>query len=101
MKAMVWSKDDPAYRQCALTVMDNIADPDITFDGKGICNYFYELKLSEEQKVFKGKDGEGRPKQLIEKIKNAGRNNQYDWLIGPSGGVDSTYVAYLVKQHGL
>src|SRR5258706_10764294 len=101
MKAMVWSKDDPAYRQCALTVMDNIADPDITFDEKGICNYYYDYKLTEEQNVFKGKDGEGRLKQLIEKIKSAGRNSQYDCLIGLSGGVDSTYVAYLVKQHGL
>ena len=41
---MVCSKTDPGYRQCEVTVMDNIADPDITFDEKGISNYYYEYK---------------------------------------------------------
>ena len=32
---MVLDKNDPDYRQCSLSVMDNIADPDITFDENG------------------------------------------------------------------
>ena len=40
--SMVLSAKDPAYRQCLATVMDNIADTDIAFDEKGICNYYYE-----------------------------------------------------------
>ena len=39
---MVMSKDEAGYRQCSVTVMDNIADPDITFDEDGICNYHYQ-----------------------------------------------------------
>jgi hypothetical protein len=39
---MVFDKNNLNYRQCSLSVMDNIADPDITFDEKGICNYYYE-----------------------------------------------------------
>ena len=42
---MVRDKNDPNYRQCSLSVMDNIADPDITFDENGICNYYYEYLL--------------------------------------------------------
>jgi N-acetyl sugar amidotransferase len=34
-------------------------------------------------------------------MKRAGRGKPYDCLIGVSGGVDSTYVAYLVKKMGL
>ena len=34
-------------------------------------------------------------------LKSDGRGKRYDCLIGLSGGVDSTYVAWLAKQHGL
>jgi len=37
----------------------------------------------------------------VARIKADGRGKKYDCLIGISGGVDSTYVAYLVKQLGL
>ena len=30
------------YQQCTKTVMDNLADPNITFDENGVCNYYYE-----------------------------------------------------------
>ncbi len=98
---MVLSKDDPGYRQCSLTVMDNIADPGIRFDQNGVCNYYYEYKEVESKEVFKGKDGEEKLTQLADRIKAEGKGKPYDCLIGLSGGVDSTYVAYLVKQLGL
>ena len=37
----------------------------------------------------------------IKQIKDYGKNHKYDCLIGLSGGVDSSYVAYLAKQKGL
>ena len=98
---MVLSKNDPNYRQCALTVMDNIADPDIRFDENGICNYYHEYKQAEKEGVFEGAAGEKKLEALVTRIKEAGRGSQYDCLIGLSGGVDSTYVAYLVKKLGL
>ncbi len=98
---MIEGKDDPGYRQCAVTVMDNIADPDIRFDDKGICNYYYEYIQAEKSEVLKGPAGEKMLQQLAGKIRAAGQGKAYDCLIGLSGGVDSTYVAYLVKQLGL
>ena len=95
---MVLAKNDPGYRQCSLTVMDNIADPDITFDENGICNYYYEYKKAAAEGVFTGKEGEKKLSDLVHKIKKEGRDKRYDCLIGLSGGVDSTYVAHLVKQ---
>lgn len=99
--SVVYSKNDPAYRQCTLTVMDNIADPDISFDEKGICNYYYEYLQAEKENVFKGDAGAAKLNALVSKIKEDGKNKRYDCLIGLSGGVDSTYVAWLVHQLGL
>lgn len=98
---IVLSKEDTNYRQCAITVMDNIADPDITFDKEGVSNYFYEYKKAEQENVLTGKAGEEKLHRLAEEIKKNGQGKPYDCLIGLSGGVDSTYVAYLVKQLGL
>jgi N-acetyl sugar amidotransferase len=98
---MVFSKDDPNYRQCSITIMDNIADPDIRFDEKGISNYYYEYLDAARQGLFLGNEGKAKLDQLVSKIKEAGNGKQYDCLIGLSGGVDSSYVAYLVRKCGL
>jgi N-acetyl sugar amidotransferase len=89
------------YRQCAVSVMDTIADPDITFDEKGISNYYYEYLKAEADNVFKGDKGLDKLHDLVKVIKESGRNKPYDCIIGLSGGVDSTYVAYLAKKYGL
>lgn len=98
---MVLDKNDPYYRQCSLSVMDNIADPDITFDEKGICNYYYEYLEAEKQHVLKGEAGEKKYNKIIAQIKADGKGKRYDCILGVSGGVDSTYLAYLAKQAGL
>ncbi|HEX3934426.1 MAG TPA: N-acetyl sugar amidotransferase [Puia sp.] len=98
---MIVSEKDPGYRQCSITVMDNIADPHITFDEKGICNYYHEYQEAARTGVHTGKAGEEELAKLVEKVKKEGQDKPYDCLIGLSGGVDSTYVAYLVKQLGL
>jgi N-acetyl sugar amidotransferase len=98
---MILSNMDPKYQRCSLTVMDNIADNDISFDSKGVCNYFYEYQETAEKEVLEGAEGEKKLNQLVEKIKKEGIGKRYDCLIGLSGGVDSTYVAYLVKKLGL
>ena len=89
------------YQQCAISVMDNIADSDISFDEKGICNYYYDYIKAAGEKVLQGEDGKENIERLITKIKVAGKGKKYDCIMGVSGGVDSTYVAYLAKLHGL
>jgi len=39
--------------------------------------------------------------ETVRKIKEAGKGKRYDCIIGLSGGVDSSYVAYLTKKLGL
>lgn len=90
-----------AYQQCAMSVLDTIADPDITFDADGICNYYHEYKSLESNSVFTGNQGKVQFDAAIQIIKNDGRNKQYDCILGVSGGVDSTYLAWIAKNAGL
>ena len=88
------------YQICTRCVMDT-SDPDISFNEKGFCNHCDAFL--EEVKVVKpqGKERETQLNNLIASIKQAGKNKKYDCLIGVSGGVDSSYVAYIVKELGL
>ena len=98
---MILCEKDPAYRRCALTVMDNIADPDIYFDKEGVCNYYHEYHAAAKKQLFTGETGKHKLDALAEEIKKRGHGKAYDCLIGLSGGVDSSYVAWLVKKYGL
>ena len=89
------------YQQCSMSVMDTIADPDITFDEKGISNYYYEYLAKEKELVLKGEEGEKKLKEIVQKIKTAGKEKKYDCITGVSGGVDSTYLTYMAKKLGL
>ena len=89
------------YQQCTLSLMDTISDPDITFDESGICNYYYEYLRGVENNVVKGAEGKNKLHYIIEQIKEAGKEKPYDCIMGLSGGVDSSYVAYMAKQYGL
>lgn len=82
---------------CTKCVMDQTAS-EITFDENGVCSFckYYDEVLVHE--VFSNKGGEEKLAKLIEEIKVKGKNAKYDCIIGLSGGVDSSYVAYVLKK---
>lgn len=82
---------------CSRCVMDTTAT-EIVFDENGVCNFCHHYDTHLVNEVFSNKDGEEKIDKLIAQIKERGKNRQYDCLIGISGGVDSSYVAYLVKK---
>jgi N-acetyl sugar amidotransferase len=80
--------------------MDTVNDPDLVLDENGICNHCHNFDAA-IAKLPKGEAAKKHFIQTIEKIKVDEKNKPYDCLIGVSGGVDSTYLAYLAKQNGL
>lgn len=87
------------YQICTVTVMDT-TDPDISFDEHGVCNYVGEFA------TFRAGQPplEVRDRLLAEQIatiKAQGKGQRYDCVLGLSGGVDSSYMAYLAKKWGL
>src|SRR6185312_1243950 len=88
------------YEICTRCIMDT-SDPDITFDENGVCNHCRRYDMELPKRVFRGNEAKAKLDALLKRIKEKGRNKEYDCLIGVSGGVDSTYVAYLCKKLGL
>jgi len=77
------------------------SDPEIKFDENGICNYCRTYEEKKNSLVPKPEDKAKRLQEMIEFCREKGKGKKYDCIIGVSGGVDSTYVAYKVKELGL
>jgi len=90
-----------AYRQCSVSVLDTVDDPQMRFDEEGRCHYYHEYLRAEQVEVRKGDAGRLELESLADEIRAAGRGKPYDSIMGLSGGVDSTYVAYVAKELGL
>jgi N-acetyl sugar amidotransferase len=88
------------YGICTRCVMDT-SDPDITFDINGVCNHCRNHDRVVRKTFLRDEERERKFQQIIDKIKNEGRYKNYDCIMGLSGGVDSSYMAYLAKQFGL
>lgn len=89
------------YRICTRCIMDSDDDPYITFDDSGVCNHCHTYEEVSKKRLLYLNKSEKELSAIIEKIKQAGKNNRYDCIVGLSGGGDSTYVAYLAKKLGL
>lgn len=90
------------YQECISCVMDT-TDPDIIFDDKGICNYCIEAeqKKTSKKREWTREEKAEKLRKLVALMKKDGEGKPYDCLIGLSGGVDSSYVTYLLKELGL
>lgn len=91
---------ETTYRMCTRCVMDT-TDPDIRFDENGVCNNCTEYLEKAAIRLLHGEQAKNALDKIIASIREAGKGKDYDCIIGVSGGVDSTYVAYKVKQLGL
>ncbi|MFQ1063064.1 N-acetyl sugar amidotransferase [Bordetella trematum] len=88
------------YQQCTRCLMDT-SDPVITFDQDGVCNHCTRYFTRVQNEVHRGAAGEGMLARIAERIRAEGRGKDYDCIAGVSGGVDSTFVIYKLKQLGL
>ncbi len=88
------------YQICNHCIMDT-TDPEITFDEQGVCNHCRTFGMIAAQHWFPGPEGNTKLKAIVDRIKKDCADNEYDCIIGLSGGVDSSYLAYQASQLGL
>ena len=93
-------RGDRAYRLCVRCIMDT-SDPDIVFDAEGVCNHCHRFDQIAAKRLIPLAERPGRLTALVDSIKRNGCGREYDCVIGVSGGVDSTYVAWLTRELGL
>lgn len=76
-------------------------DPEIFFDEFGICNHCKEYESRAASDLHYDKAGQKKLESIILKIKEDGKGKKYDCVIGVSGGVDSTYLLYMLKRFNI
>jgi N-acetyl sugar amidotransferase len=81
--------------------MDNASDETIVFDKNGYCNYCTDELNRKDSVYFPNELGKQKLEQMLFEIKHASKNKPYDCLMGVSGGLDSSYLAYLGYKWGL
>ena len=77
------------------------SDPEISFDAEGRCNHCNNALARLEQSYHPDERGRAELEALLARIRKAGEGRPYDCMIGLSGGVDSSFLAYKAKDWGL
>lgn len=85
------------YQVCTKTIMDT-TDPTIVFNEKGESDYYTNFKKNIEPTWHTDEKGYEELMKMAEKIKKSSKNRDFDCIIGLSGGLDSSYVAYVAKE---
>ena len=85
------------YNICSRCIMDT-TDPDIIFDVNGVCNHCKEFQEKAPKFWKPGTEGRKEIDTVIEAIKAEQIDKEYDAVIGLSGGVDSSYLAYIAVK---
>lgn len=85
------------YQVCSNCVMDT-TDSKIVFDENGMCDHCHNFYSNILPNWKTDEDSFNNLLKMVEKIKKTTKRKKYDCLIGLSGGVDSSYVAYYAKE---
>lgn len=85
------------YKICQHCIMDN-SDPNIIFDERGWCDYCNNFESNIAPNWHTDERGQRQLMQLAEEIKRTSKGLDFDCIIGLSGGLDSSYAAYIAKE---
>lgn len=85
------------YQRCSRCVMDT-TDSKITFDENGVCDHCrnFDKNIKPYWKPQENRFDE--LEEIAKQIRKAGEGNDYDCILGLSGGADSSYLAYVAKE---
>jgi len=78
------------------------SDPMIIFDQNGISNHYWDFKNNVKPNWHTGSDGQLVLGKIVDTIKKANKNRDFDCIMGLSGGADSSYMLHvMVTEFGL
>ncbi|EJI85744.1 LPS biosynthesis protein WbpG [Alishewanella aestuarii B11] len=82
---------------CNRCIMDS-SDSQIKFDSKGLCDHCNNFDLNIKPNWHTDQQGYAELMKAAELIKQEGKGKDFDCIIGLSGGLDSSYTAYVAKE---
>ncbi len=82
---------------CVRCIMDT-SDPNIVFDVRGFCDYCNNFDLLIKPNWLYDENSKKIVESLGSNIRKQGEGKDFDCIIGLSGGLDSSYVAYVAKE---
>ena len=93
--------NDKSYQICTNCVMDT-SDPKIVFDENGVCDHCHGFEDHVKPQWHPNEKGRKMFQDMVAEIKHRGRNNEFDCIMGMSGGLDSSYLLHMaVAEFGL
>jgi N-acetyl sugar amidotransferase len=85
------------YQICTNCVMDT-SDSMIVFDEAGVCDHCRNYYSNILPNWHADEKGWAVIQGIAEKIKAEGKGKDFDCIMGMSGGIDSSYLAYIAKE---
>ncbi len=85
------------FKVCSNCVMDT-TDQKIVFDARGVCDHCNTFYNEIQPHWHPDEQGRKELDAIIAKIKQDGKNHDFDCILGMSGGIDSSYLLYLAKE---
>tara|TARA_B100000965_G_scaffold138450_1_gene115263 strand:- start:11324 stop:12424 length:1101 start_codon:yes stop_codon:yes gene_type:complete len=73
-------------------------DTKITFNNEGICDHCETFYSDIKPKWNTGGKGNNKLIKIVDQIKKEGKNREFDCIMGMSGGIDSSYLLYMMKE---
>jgi N-acetyl sugar amidotransferase len=85
------------YKICTKTIMDT-SDPNIVFNENGESDYYTNFQKNILPNWNTDERGYKHLLRIAQKIKDKRKSKDFDCIIGLSGGLDSSYTAYIAKE---
>lgn len=85
------------HQTCTNCIMDT-SDPNILFNDCGICDYCNNFEAVIRPNWHPDSRGQKALEVMADSIRASSKGHDFDCIIGLSGGLDSSYVAYVVKE---
>jgi len=90
----VLQKTDKICSRCIM----NTSDHNIRFDDHGHCDYCNNFDFTTLPNWHTGPEGIRQLAEMADAIREEGKGKDFDCIIGLSGGLDSSYAAYVAKE---
>lgn len=85
------------YGICNKCIMDT-SDPNIILDDQRVCDYCNNYEKTVKPNWDTGNKGLESLGRMAEAIRTDSKGHDFDCIIGLSGGLDSSYAAYVAKE---